>query len=111
MLNEQEFLELISCAIQKKRRFKKISCEKLAELVNMDYSSINLIENKRQNPRSYTLYKLLFALDIDIANTLTFDSERDTSVKEKILEKLDIFTDKQLSDLLDFLEHFELKAK
>ncbi|MBR1605613.1 MAG: helix-turn-helix transcriptional regulator [Alphaproteobacteria bacterium] len=111
MLNEQEFLKLISQAIRKNRISKKISSEKLAELTNMDYSSVNLIENCRQNPRSYTLYKLLMALDIDITTCIDGGVVKDPSVKEKILTKLDILSEKQQTDLLAFLEQFELKAK
>lgn len=53
MLNEKEFLRLISDSIRKRRLAGKISSEKLSELSGMDYSSINLIENQKQNPRSY----------------------------------------------------------
>ena len=73
MLNEKEFLRLISDSIRKRRLAGKISSEKLSELSGMDYSSINLIENQKQNPRSYSLYKLLFALDIDITKDLKED--------------------------------------
>lgn len=56
MLNEKEFLRLISDSIRKRRLAGKISSEKLSELSGMDYSSINLIENQKQNPRSYALH-------------------------------------------------------
>lgn len=48
MLNEKEFLRLISDSIRKRRLAGKISSEKLSELSGMDYSSINLIENQKQ---------------------------------------------------------------
>ena len=87
MLNEKEFLRLISDSIRKRRLAGKISSEKLSELSGMDYSSINLIENQKQNPRSYSLYKLLFALDIDI----TKDLKEDISQKESLLKLIDNF--------------------
>lgn len=49
MLNEKEFLRLISDSIRKRRLAGKISSEKLSELSGMDYSSINLIENQKQS--------------------------------------------------------------
>ena len=40
MLNEKEFLRLISNSIRKRRLAGKISSEKLSELSGMDYSSV-----------------------------------------------------------------------
>ena len=110
MLNEKEFLRLISDSIRKRRLAGKISSEKLSELSGMDYSSINLIENQKQNPRSYSLYKLLFALDIDITKDLKEDiSQQD--VKDKIIRKLNLMTDSQKESLLKLIDNFEITAK
>ena len=110
MLNEKEFLRLISDSIRKRRLASKISSEKLSELSGMDYSSINLIENQKQNPRSYSLYKLLFALDIDITKDLKEDiSQQD--VKDKIIRKLNLMTDSQKESLLKLIDNFEITAK
>ena len=110
MLNEKEFLRLISDSIRKRRLAGKISSEKLSELSGMDYSSINLIENQKQNPRSYSLYKLLFALDIDITKDLKEDiSQQD--VKDKIIRKLNLMTDSQKESLLKLIDNFEIIAK
>lgn len=104
MLNEKEFLRLISDSIRKRRLAGKISSEKLSELSGMDYSSINLIENQKQNPRSYSLYKLLFALDIDITKDLKEDiSQQD--VKDKIIRKLNLMTDSQKESLLKLIDN------
>lgn len=110
MLNEKEFLRLINDSIRKRRLASKISSEKLSELSGMDYSSINLIENQKQNPRSYSLYKLLFALDIDITKDLKEDiSQQD--VKDKIIRKLNLMTDSQKESLLKLIDNFEITAK
>ena len=110
MLNEKEFLRLISDSIRKRRLAGKISSEKLSELSGMDYSSINLIGNQKQNPRSYSLYKLLFALDIDITKDLKEDiSQQD--VKDKIIRKLNLMTDSQKESLLKLIDNFEITAK
>ena len=108
MLNEKEFLRLISVSIRKRRLASRISSEKLSELSDMDYSSINLIENQKQNPRSYSLYKLLFAFDI------TKDLKEDLSqqdVKDKIIRKLNLMTDSQRASLLKLIDNFEISAK
>ena len=107
MLNEKEFLRLISDSIRKRRLAGKISSEKLSELSGMDYSSINLIENQKQNPRSYSLYKLLFALDIDI----TKEDISQQDVKDKIIRKLNLMTDSQKESLLKLIDNFEIIAK
>ena len=111
MLKEQEFLRLISDSIRKNRLIKKISSEKLSELSEMDYSSINLIENQKQNPRSYSLYKLLYALDIDITNPLKDNTLQTQETKEKIIRKLDLMDEKQLVSLLSFIDNYTLISK
>ena len=69
-----------------------------------------LIENQKQNPRSYSLYKLLFALDIDITKDLKEDiSQQD--VKDKIIRKLNLMTDSQKESLLKLIDNFEIIAK
>lgn len=64
MLNEKEFLRLISVSIRKRRLASRISSEKLSELSDMDYSSINLIENQNKIlvPIRYTNFFLLWIL-------------------------------------------------
>lgn len=111
MLNEKEFLRLVSDSIRKNRLAKKLSSEKLSELSEMDYSSINLIENQKQNPRSYSLYKLLYALDIDITASLKDNSPYLQETKEKIIRKLDLMDENQLVSLLSFIDNYTLTSK
>lgn len=111
MLKEKEFLELISNSIRKFRLAKGMSSERLSELSDMDYSSINLIENRKQNPRSYTLYKLLFALDVDITSPLIKETSIKQSAKNKIARKLELMSDSQLESLLKLIETFEIATK
>lgn len=111
MLEEQEFLRLVGDSIRKKRLSKKISSERLSELSEMDYSSINLIENQKQNPRSYSLYKLLFALDIDITSQLKENPFHQQDTKNQIIQKLDLMSDKQITSLLKLINDFEIIVK
>lgn len=110
MLNEKDFINLISASIRKRRLSKKISSEKLSELSDMDYSSINLIENQKQNPRAYTLYKLLYSLDIDITKELKSSTIQSNS-KDEIIQKLNLMTDTQIESLLKLINNFEITAK
>ena len=92
MLTEKEFLDIIGKTIHKHRNIKKLSCEKLAELSEVDYSSLNLIENGKQTPRSYTLYKILYSLDIDIIDKIypTNNSIADLLInKIKLLDNIE----------------------
>ena len=111
MLNEEDFLDEISKIIRKRRLNKKLSCEKLAEQSNADYSSINLIENRKQTPRAYTLYKILYALDIDLLQLVSEKEEAIVSTNENLINKISLLDEDAQQDLLKFLDSFALKKK
>lgn len=108
MLTEKEFLDIISKIIHKHRNIKKLSCEKLAELSEVDYSSLNLIENGKQTPRSYTLYKILYSLDIDIIDKIY---PTNNSTADLLINKIKLLDEASQKDLLTFLDGFQLKTK
>lgn len=108
MLTEKEFLDIISKIIHKHRNIKKLSCEKLAELSEVDYSSLNLIENGKQTPRSYTLYKILYSLDIDIVNKIY---PVNNSPEDLLINKIKLLDETSQKDLLAFLDNFQVKTK
>ncbi len=110
MLTEEEFLSVISDYIRKKRLENNISCEKLAEMCDMDYSSVNLIENKKQNPRSYSLYKILANLDMDIATQIKKE-EIPKTLQEKIFKKLSSMNEYQLKSLIKLLSLFDIRFR
>ena len=111
MLNEEDFLNEIGKIIRKQRNNKKLSCEKLAELSNADYSSVNLIENRKQNPRAYTLYKILYALDIDLLQLISEKAETIVNTNENLINKISLLDEASQQDLLKFLESFDIKKK
>ncbi len=104
VLEEQELINEIADILRQLRRRKKYTFDKLSEMSNIDYSTLNLIENRKQNPRIYTLYKLLYALDIDILSLLKDRNnelkDSKTSIINK-LEKIDLETLESVSELLD----------
>lgn len=110
MLTEEEFLCVVADYIRKKRLENNLSCEKLAEMCEMDYSSVNLIENKKQNPRSYSLYKILANLDMDIAIHLKKD-EPSKSAQEKLLKKLSSMNEHQIKSLIKLISLFDIRHK
>ena len=108
MLTEKDFLDIIGKTIHKHRNIKKLSCEKLAELSEVDYSSLNLIENEKQTPRSYTLYKILYSLDIDIIDKIY---PTNNSIADLLINKIKLLDEASQKDLLTFLDGFQLKTK
>lgn len=111
MLDEKDFLDEIGRIIRKQRSNKKISYEKLAEISNTDYSSVNLIENRKQSPRAYTLYKILYALDIDLLQLISEKTEAIVNINESLINKISLLDETSQQDLLKFLDSFDLKKK
>ena len=58
--------------IQELRKFQNITQEKLAEIVNMDITSLSKIETGRNYPQPDTLEKISKALNLDISRMFTF---------------------------------------
>ena len=56
--------------IAKKRKAVGLSHQKLADLAQIDRSTISLIENKKRNPSFLIILKLCRALDISLAKIL-----------------------------------------
>lgn len=88
----------------------KLSCEKLAELSEVDYSSLNLIENGKQTPRSYTLYKILYALDINIITPLNEKAEK-SSTFEELINKISLLDEENKKALLTLVTNFIFKLR
>lgn len=110
MLNEQDFRKRLSSAILQLRYKHKYSIEKLAELSNADYSSVSLIENGKQSPKSYTLYKILYALNIDMFKQLEIksDNKNKHSLENKLIQYIKDLNEEQLYALIEFLETYTI---
>lgn len=65
-----QIVENIIDEIAKKRKDVGLSHQKLAELAQIDRSTISLIENKKRNPSFLIILKLCRALDISLAKIL-----------------------------------------
>lgn len=111
MLSEMEFRKIIGVNIRKRRYAKKYSIEKLAELSETDYSSVNLIENGKQSPKSYTLYKILYALDIDLSEPLKEKNSQEKTAKNQLSEKIALFDEKEAEAVLLLLDKFNINLR
>lgn len=65
-----QIVENIIDEIAKKRKDVGLSHQKLAELAQIDRSTVSLIENKKRNPSFLIILKLCSALDISLAKIL-----------------------------------------
>lgn len=66
----QELLNRIALNIRVERTIKRLTQEKLAELIGVHEKYIGVIEAGRQNVTLKTLYKISNALNIDIVRLL-----------------------------------------
>lgn len=110
MLSEDEFKALLGLTIKKMRYKKNISCEKLAVKSNIDYSTLNLIENGKQTPRAYVLYKILAALDVDVVSFLTND-RLIPSPTERLIAKIQYLDAEHVEALNKLTDDFDIRKK
>lgn len=108
MIGELEFRKIIGDSIRRLRTDKKYSTEKLAELSDTDYSSINQIENGKQNPKSYTLYKILHCLDVSIIDKLITQSAKRADLEGIINRRIEMMSEEELLALQKFIEEFNI---
>ena len=111
VLKEQDLINEIADIIRQLRRRKKYTFDKLSEMSNIDYSTLNLIENRKQNPRIYTLYKLLYALDIDILHLLKDRNNELKDSKTSIINKLEKIDFETLESVSELLDSFNISKK
>lgn len=111
MLDQRELIGFIADTLRQARQRKNFTLDKLAEKSDTDYSTVSLIENGRQNPKIYTMYKLLYALDIDIAALLTEESRKVRDRKAAILNRLEKLDTATLECIDEFLDNFHISKK
>lgn len=65
-MNDKFILDKISDNIRMARLQKRISQEKLAEMVEISTKYLNMIENRKANPTIVIVVKICMALDIEL---------------------------------------------
>ena len=92
MLSEKEFYKKLGDFIKLKRKNLKLTNEKISELANIDLSKVSLLQNNKQGCSAYTLYKLLYSLNINIfAENLNVDDDKlnkYTAILQEVLDYL-----------------------
>ena len=98
---------LIGLKIKEIRKKKKISQEKLAEMVSMSHRSIVRLENLHTIPTIETLEKIADALNVDI--TAFFETETIKTrqqITNEINKIITSMTDEDLKTLYKAIYHF-----
>lgn len=111
MLTQEELINAIADLIRQARQHAGYTLEKLAEKSNIDYSTANLIENGKQNPRVYTVYKLLYSLDIDIVKLLNNANNKMSDRRTFMLNKLENLDNGTIEALCELISKFEIIKK
>ena len=68
-MDDKLILEEVADNIRIERLRRRLSQEKLAEMVNISTKYLNMIENRKANPTIVIVIKICGALDIDL-NTI-----------------------------------------
>ena len=81
---------------------------KQAKILNAKQQTMVLsyLENTR-----YTLYKILYALDIDLLQLISEKAEAIVNTNENLINKISLLDESSQQDLLKFLDSFDLKKK
>ena len=81
---------------------------KQAKILNAKQQTMVLsyLENTR-----YTLYKILYALDIDLLQLISEKAEAIVTTNENLINKISLLDESSQQDLLKFLDSFKLKRK
>ena len=90
-------IALVGEKIKEIRRSKKISQERLAEMISMNHRTINRIENCHTMPTLETLDKIATALEVNLSDffqTQTLKSRKE--IIKDILNILNRLSDKEL---------------
>lgn len=93
----EKALELIGPKIKEIRKRKKISQEKLAEMVDMNHRSIVRLENSYSKPSLETLNKIAKALNVKITDFFETETIKSrTEIIKDIQKCIDSMNDDEL---------------
>lgn len=93
--------------VQKYRKYRNLTQEKLAELIGVDVTSISSIETGKYFPSADNLTKIVDALKIQIADLFEFDSlHSNDEIYSDIISLISAFKDdkKRLNAVRNFVK-------
>ena len=100
-------LDLIGARIKEIRKRKKISQEKLAEMVCMNHRSIVRLENSYSKPSIETLEKIAAALGVRVIDFLETETVKNRSqIVDEINQCIVSMTDEELHTFYKAVYHF-----
>lgn len=85
----------LGARIQKIRKAQRITQEKLSEMIELDTPNLSNIECGRRFMTATTLQKIADALNVEVVDLFKF-SQPVNSIKDNILFRLDVLTQKEL---------------
>jgi len=109
MLSDKDFAVVVGDFIRKARQQNKMTSEELAAESRLDYSTISLIENGRRQVKACTLYRILYALNIDLERL--FLSKDDRTNEAILIDRIKKLDDSQIEALIAFLSSFDITKK
>lgn len=68
-MNETEILQIVADNIRIERLRRRLSQERLAEMIDISTKYLNMIENRKANPTIVIVVKICIALEIEL-NTI-----------------------------------------
>ena len=89
--------------IKQVRKSKKITQEKLAEIIGVDFGYISKLEVGQNFPSIPTLNKIAQALDVDISIFFNYYNLQDLNISEEIVSELKAMPIEQQVSLYKFI--------
>ena len=106
MFNEKKFL--LGMRIREIREQRKMTQEKLSELVDIDPKHLSRIENGKNYPSLDTLDKLLTNLNVEFNEVFRFEHfESDEILRNKIMEKIGNYNTKKLRFIFKMISELQ----
>lgn len=99
--------KLFGRRIKELREQKKLTQEKLAELVGLEYQTISRIETGYYFTSFDNLNKLANALEVDLKNLFEFDHiHSKEKLKSEIIKRIEKFSEKDLQFIYKIVMNF-----
>ena len=109
MLDDKDFAVVVGDFIRKARQQNKMTSEELAAESRLDYSTISLIENGKRQVKACTLYRILYALNIDLEELLSGKNTR--SNEDILIDRIRKLDDSHIDTLNCFLSSFDITKR
>ncbi len=100
---------LLGKRIKEIRKLNHLTQEKLAEMVDLETTSLSGIESGRHYPSLPTIEKIAKNLNVEIAELFNFNHLQTTDeLKDDILNKIDKLDDEKLKFIYEFITKFTI---